>query len=113
MADLESRDDGISVALKGAEAAALARVAEIGLDADDALARIRNPSTAERAVRDLRSLRSGTLSLRRPEAAALAAVAETALTLAASPAGLFAPAFEGIDLDAARRGLDQLRGAMR
>lgn len=112
MAEIESRDDGVTVSMKRPEAAALAAVAEIGLDADDALARIRNTNTAERAVRDLRSYR-GTLSLRRPEAAALAAVAETALTLAGSPAGLFAPLFETVDLDAARRGLDQLRGAMR
>jgi hypothetical protein len=112
MAEIESRDDGIAVTLKRPEAAALAAVAEIGLDAEDALARIRNLSTAERALNELRASR-GALTLRRPEAAALATVAETALALSASPRGRFLAAFDGLDLAAARRGLDELRGAMR
>ena len=51
--------------------------------------------------------------LKRPEAAALAAVTETALALSISPRGRFLASFDGIDLAAARRGLDELRGAMR
>jgi hypothetical protein len=35
------------------------------------------------------------------------------LALATSPRGLFSPTFDGIDLSAARRGLDELKGAMR
>jgi hypothetical protein len=112
MAEIESRDDGITAALKHSEAAALADVAEIGLDVDDALARIRRTATAERALRELRASR-GSLSLRRPEAAALAAIAETAFALAESPRGRFRASFEEVDLAAARRGLDSLRGAMR
>ena len=50
---IESRDDGITVTLKRPEAAALAAVAEIGLDAEEALARIRNTSTAEHALNEL------------------------------------------------------------
>ena len=75
MAEIESREE-ISVSMKREEAEALASVAEIGLDADDALARIRNTATAERALNALRASH-GSLSLRRPEAAALIAVAET------------------------------------
>ncbi len=112
MAEIESRYDGVSVPIKGPEAVALAAVAETGLDADDALARIRNTATAERALNALRASR-GSLSLRRPEAAALIAVAETGLALAGSPRGRFALLFEATDLDAARRGLDELRGALR
>ena len=86
MAEIESRDDGISVTIKRAEATALADVVEIGLDIDDALARIRRTATAERALRELRASR-GSLSLRRPEAAALVAIAETAFALGI-PSGL-------------------------
>jgi hypothetical protein len=84
MAEIESRDDGVIVPMKRPEAAALAAVAETGLDADDALARIRNTATAERALNALRASR-GSLSLRRPEAAALIAVAETGFALASAP----------------------------
>ena len=112
MAEIESRDDGVIVPIKRPEAAALAAVAEIGLDADDALARIRNTATAERALNGLRASR-GSLSVRRPEAAALIAVAETGLALAGSPGGRFRLLYEAIDVDAARRGLDELRGALR
>ncbi len=109
---LESRDDGISVSMKRTEAAALAAVAEIGLDAEDAKGRIRRTVTAEHAVIELRRSR-GQLALTRPEAAALIAVSEGGLALAGSPRRLFAPVFEAVDLAAAQRGLDQLRGAMR
>lgn len=112
MAEIESRDDGVVVPIKRPVAAALAAVTEIGLDADDALARVRNTTTAERALNALRASR-GSLSLRRPEAAALAAVTETGLALFGSPRGRFALLFEAIDLEAARRGLDDLRGALR
>ncbi len=47
MAEIESREDGISLPTKRPEAAALAAIAEIGLVADDTLARIRNTATAE------------------------------------------------------------------
>ena len=53
------------------------------------------------------------LALRRPEAAALIALAETGLALANAPRGRFWLLFEAVDLDAARRGLDELRGALR
>jgi hypothetical protein len=109
---IESRDDGINVTLKRPEASALAAVAEIGLDAEEVLGRIRNTATAEHALNELRAAR-GALVLKRPEAAALAAVAETALALSNSPRGRLGAAFDGIDLAAARRGLDELRGAMR
>ena len=112
MAEIESRDDGVIVPIERVETAALAAVAEIGLDADDALARVRNTTTAERALNALRASR-GSMSLRRPEAAALTAVAETGLALDGSPRGRFALPFEAIDPDAARRGLDDLRGALR
>jgi hypothetical protein len=112
MAEIESREDGIAVRLKREEAAALAALAEIGLDADDALARIRHTATAERALRELRNLR-GSLALTRPEAAALVAVADTALALVGSPRASFAASFEGVNLAAARRGHDQLKGALR
>jgi hypothetical protein len=112
MAEIESRDDGIAVKLKRDEAAALAALAEIGLDADDALARIRHTATAERALRELRNAR-GTLTLTRPEAAALIAVADTALSLVSSQRGSFLVSFEGVDIAAAHRGHDQLKGALR
>jgi hypothetical protein len=112
MAEIESRDDGITVSMKRAEAAALAAVAEIGLDADDALARIRNTATAERALRELRASR-GAVTLRRPEAAALVAITDTALALAGAPRGSFLASFTDIDLAAARRGHDHLTGALR
>jgi hypothetical protein len=76
-ADLESRADGITASLKQGEATALAAIAEIGLDAEEAQNRIR--ATATPSVRSRR----------------------------------FGPTFEGIDIDAARRGLNGLKGAMR
>jgi hypothetical protein len=112
MAEIESCDDGIIVSLKRAEAAALAEVAEIGLDDEQAHARICSTATAERALRQLRGSR-GSVALFRPEAAALATVAESGLALTASPRGRFAPLFEDVDLAAARLGFDQLKGAMR
>lgn len=112
MAELENRDDGIVVSLKRDEAAALAEVAEIGLDDEEAHARICSTATTERALRQLRGSR-GSVALFRPEAAALATVAESGLALTASPRGRFASLFEDVDLAAARLGLDQLKCAMR
>lgn len=112
MPELESRDDGIICSLKRPDSAALAALAEIGLDAEEAQGRIRRTVTAEHALTELRRAR-GELALRRPEAAALVAVAEAGLQLQASLRGTFAPLFEAIDLDAARRALDQLKGALR
>jgi len=112
MAEIESRDDGITVDMKRQEAAALATVALIGLDIEEALARIQNTAAAERALVRVRASR-GALSLRRPEAAALATIVETALALSGSPRGVFRPFFRAIDMAAARRGLDQLKGALR
>jgi hypothetical protein len=73
---------------------------------------MRNTATAERALNALRASR-GWLSVRRPEAAALIAVTETGLGLASAPRGRFTLLYEAIDLDAARRGLDELRRALR
>jgi hypothetical protein len=112
MTQIESRDDGISVTLKGAEASALAAVAEIGLDADEALGRILVTATAESALRELRASR-GSLELQRAAASTLIAIAERGLRLAGSPRSLFRPLFDGIDLAAAQRGLDQVTSAMR
>jgi hypothetical protein len=112
MPETENRDDGIIVSLKRDEAAALVEVAEIGLDDEEAHARIHSTVTTERALRQLRGSR-GSVALFRPEAAALATVVESGLALTASPRGRFAPLFEDVDLAAARLGLDQLKGAMR
>ena len=112
IAAIESRDDGVIVNMARTESLALAAVAEIGLDAEDAKGSIRRTVTAERAVLELRRSR-GRLAVTRPEAAALTAVAEGGLALATSPRRLFAPLFEAVDMAAARRGLDQLRGALR
>lgn len=110
MPEIESRADGITVQMKRPEAAALADLAEIGLDVETALARIVKTGTAERAIAALRKSR-GSLALTRPEAAALVTVTETAQSLAAR--SRFAALFINVDQLAAQRALDLLKGAMR
>jgi hypothetical protein len=73
---------------------------------------ITHTATAEGALNDLRGLKGRgelSLALRRPQAAALIAVAETGLAVTRAVDDLAA----GADVDAAQRGLDQLKGALR
>ena len=112
MAEIESRDDGIAVTMKRAEAAALAAIAEIGLDADDALPDRRHTATAERALRELRASR-----WRRYAATAGGRGAHRRRGHSVSPSqlprGSFLASFQGVDIAAANWGYDQLKGALR
>lgn len=78
----------------------------------DALALIANTATAERGLASLRTVKGRSevsLALARPEAMALAVIARTGIAVTRA-----IPALEdAADAEAAQRGLDQLRGAMR
>jgi hypothetical protein len=110
----ESHDDVIIVKMKHADASALGEAAATGLAVTDAVQLVSNTAMAAHALGQLRNLTGGgrgdlSVELTRAQAAALATIAETGLAVTRALLMLA----DATDIEAAQRGLDQLRSAMR